>query len=262
MSTGATPGRCATVLGGAFVGTALAIFAGASLATAELKQNEVAERLDQAAASTCSIIEGNCVQDPAIEPAPEETDQAADPADVPVSAPADGAPVPETAPTTVAPVGPSKIAIGDSVQLGAAAELEAAGFFVDAEESRAFVRGIDIVQALVDQGQLPDELVIHLGTNGPIRESEMEQLMVLVVDVPKVLLVENDVPKDYEVTNNSLMVNAASSRANVGVLYWNGLAGSCVGDCIYQDGYHLKSTGAAYYTALVTAAFASPDVFA
>jgi hypothetical protein len=118
------------------------------------------------------------------------------------------------------------------------------------------------VQALVDQGQLPDELVIHLGTNGPIRESEMEQMMALVVDIPKVLLVENDVPRDYEATNNSLMVNAASSRANVGVLYWNGLAGSCVGDCIYQDGFHLKTPGAEYYTSLVASAFANPEVFA
>ncbi len=250
------------MLGGAFVGTALAIFAGASLATAELKQNEVAERLGGAAASTCSVIEGTCTDELAIEAPPEEVDENVDPLDLPETAPpVDGEPVPETTPTTLAPVGPSKIAIGDSVLLGAAEELEAAGFAVDAEESRAFVRGIDIVQALVDQGQLPDELVIHLGTNGPINESQMEQMMALVVDVPKVLLVENDVPKDYEATNNSLMVNAASGRANVGVLYWNGLAGSCVGDCIYQDGYHLKSTGAAYYTSLVTAAFGNPAVF-
>jgi peptidoglycan/LPS O-acetylase OafA/YrhL len=250
------------VLGGAFVGTALAIFAGASLATAELKQNEVAQRLEESAEATCSLIEGNCNAEPAIEPSSAEADEAVDPVDTTIQPSADGEPGPETTTTTLAPVGPPKVAIGDSVLLGAAEELQGAGFAVDAEESRAFVRGIDIVQALVDQGQLPDELVIHLGTNGPIRESEMEQMMALVVDIPKVLLVENDVPRDYEATNNSLMVNAASSRANVGVLYWNGLAGSCVGDCIYQDGFHLKTPGAEYYTSLVASAFANPEVFA
>ena len=248
------------VLGGAFVGTALAIFAGASLATAELKQNEVAQRLDESAAATCSVIEGNCGDEPAVddEPAGDLTDDVTEPAETAVP-PGDGEPAPDT---TAPPPPPAlKLAIGDSVLLGAAEELQAAGFAVDADESRAFSRGIDIVQALVDQDRLPEELIIHLGTNGPIRESEMEQMMALVADVPKVLLVENDVPRDYEATNNALLVSAASSRSNVGVLYWNGLASGCVGDCIYQDGFHLKTVGAEYYTALITSAFADPAVF-
>jgi peptidoglycan/LPS O-acetylase OafA/YrhL len=246
------------VLGGAFIGTALAIFAGASLATAELKQNEVAQRLDEAAESTCSLIEGNCDQESDSEPAADEITA---PGENPDSTPADGEPLPDATTTTMPTASPSRIAIGDSVMLGAAEELQGEGFAVDAEESRAFGRGIEIVQTLVDQGQLPEELVIHLGTNGPIGKSEMEEMMALVVDVPKVLLVENDVPRDYELANNSLMVNAASSRSNVGVLYWNGLAGSCPGDCIYQDGFHLKTPGAEYYTSLVASAFVNPDVF-
>jgi len=103
--------------------------------------------------------------------------------------------------------------------LGAAEELQGAGFAVDAAESRAFVRGVDIVQSLADNGQLPEELVVHLGTNGPINESEMTQLLDLAATVPKVVLVQNDVPRDYEASNNALMVNEASARANVEVLY-------------------------------------------
>ena len=102
----------------------------------------------------------------------------------------------------------------------------------------------------------------HLGTNGEIAESEMDEMMALVANVPKVLLIENDVPRDYESSNNRLMINVASSRPNVGVLYWNGLAPQCPGDCIYQDGYHLKTPGAEYYASLVNAAFDNPDVFA
>jgi peptidoglycan/LPS O-acetylase OafA/YrhL len=253
------------VLGGAFVGTALAVFAGYGLATAELKQNEVAQRLEESAGFTCSVIEGNCDDEPKIEATPGEVnDEIVDPVDgseTTLAPPAEGEPAVDLATTAVVPAGPSKLAIGDSVMLGATEEMVAAGFFVDAEESRSFIRGIDIVQTLSDQGRLPDELVIHLGTNGPIGESEMEQMMALVANVPKVLLIENDVPRDYEATNNTLMVNAASSRANVGVLYWNGLAGGCVGDCIYQDGFHLKTPGAQYYTSLVASAFDSSDVF-
>lgn len=264
---------------GAVVGTALAVFAGASLATAELKQNEVAERLGESAAATCSVLEGNCLDDttePAVDPeiaAGSDPGAVVDPGAAPVDtttdveagagAPVEGAAVPETAPTTVAPpIAPRQLAIGDSVMLGAAEELQGAGFAVDAAESRAFSTGIDIIRTLTAQGSLPEELVVHLGTNGAILESEMSELMELIAPIPKVLLIENDVPRDYETTNNSLMVNAASSRSNVAVLYWNGLSSQCPGDCIYQDGFHLKTPGAEYYTTLITTVLADPTVFA
>lgn len=251
------------IVGGAFVGTALAVFAGYGLATAELKQNEVAEQLDRAAQSTCSVIEGTCGDDPAPDPEPgpvgSDVDDDPDAGEVPDTTVA-GEPVVETT-TTVAVARSTKVAIGDSVMQGAAEELEAAGFFVDAEESRAFVRGVDIVQFLADNDQLPDELVVHLGTNGQIRESEMTQMLDLAASVPKVLLVQNDVPRDYEADNNALMVNAASARPNVEVLYWDGLAAQCPGDCIYQDGYHLKTPGAEYYTTLITTVLADSTLF-
>ncbi len=254
------------VLGGAFVGTALAVFAGYGLATAELKQNEVAQRLEESAAATCSVIEGNCDDEAETEPAPGEIeDEIVDLAEVPettIDPPVDGEPVVDSATTTEVPAGPSKIAIGDSVMLGAAEELQGVGFAVDAEESRDFVRGVDIVQALADNGQLPAELVVHLGTNGPINESEMTQMLDLAATVPRVLLVQNDVPRDYEASNNALMVNAASGRANVEVLYWDGLAAQCPGDCIYQDGFHLKTPGAEYYTTLITTVLADAALFA
>ncbi len=246
------------VLGGAFVGTALAVFAAASLATAELKQNEVAERLDQSTDATCSVLEGTC-DDPS---ASTPTSVAEDPVDTvttQVDSDADGAT--ESTTTVAAEPAPDRLAIGDSVMLGAAEELQAAGFLVDAAESRSFVRGIDVVQALNDQDRLPRELVIHLGTNGPITAAEMDQMMALVATVPRVLLVENDVPREYVADNNALMVSAASNHPNVAVLYWSGLASQCQGDCIYQDGYHLKSTGAEYYTLLINNSLADNSLF-
>ena len=57
--------------------------------------------------------------------------------------------------------------------LGAATQLAADGFLVDAVESRAFVNGLDTVQQLNQQGRLGDVVVVHLGTNGPISTSDM-----------------------------------------------------------------------------------------
>ena len=249
------------VLGGVFVGTALAIFAGASLATAELKQNEVDESLKQSAAATCSVLLGTCDDEPQAAAGPEI---ASTPEPVPVASDGSDTPAePATVETTVPlPVAPQKFAIGDSVMLGAADELKAAGFTVDAGESRAFVRGIDVVQALSDRSRLPQELVIHLGTNGPISSDQMDMMMRLVANVPKVLLIQNVVPDgSYDEDNNLLMINVASSLANVEVLYWDGLAQQCQGDCIYQDGIHLKSTGAAYYTTLIETVLADGSLF-
>lgn len=259
------------VLGGAFVGTALAIFAGASLATAELKQNAVDETFRDNKDSVCSVLQGTCDDEPeaGAEPEPEPTPQPdpaeADILDTPVESgeePVDE--VPETTVETTVPLPgvPQRFAIGDSVMLGAADELKESGFTVDAAESRAFVRGLDVVQALSDRGQLPQELVIHLGTNGPISSDRMNAMMSLVTGVPKVLLIQNVVPDgSYDEENNLLMVNVASGLPNVEVLYWDGLAQQCQGDCIYQDGIHLKSTGAAYYTALIETVLADDSLF-
>ena len=253
------------VLIGAFVGTALAVFAGYGLATAELKQNEVAQSLKQSAGATCSVIEGNCGDKADSTPVLGDVESgSADVGEMPVTSidfGAEDAQVVDAVTTTEILEGPSKLAIGDSVMLGAAEELQAAGFAVDAAESRAFVRGVDILQSLADNGQLPEELVVHLGTNGPIDETEMSQLLDLAATVPKVVLVQNDVSRDYEASNNTLMVNEASGRSNVEVLYWDGLAAQCPGDCIYQDGYHLKTPGAEYYTALITTVLGDAALF-
>ena len=241
--------------------------AGASLATAELKQNAVDESLKQSAGATCSVLLGTCNGVPEASTGPEIASTlelapvTSDGSDTPAE-PAEG--IPETTVETSVPLpaAPEKFAIGDSVMLGAADELKAAGFIVDATESRAFVRGIDVVQALSDRSQLPQELVIHLGTNGPISNDQMDMMMRLVANVPKVLLIQNVVPDGtYDEDNNLIMINVASSLANVEVLYWDGLAQQCQGDCIYQDGIHLKSTGAAYYTALIETVLADGSLF-
>ena len=58
--------------------------------------------------------------------------------------------------------------LGDSVMLGAAGNLAAAGFCVDAVVSRAFVNGLDQVIRLRADGRLGSTVVVSLGTNGRI----------------------------------------------------------------------------------------------
>ncbi len=279
-----TAGQRKGALGGAAIATLLAVFAVGSMATAELKQNEVAQGIEAGKEFSCNIVTGeNCDDASASEPVtdpevadtldPNASDDAFDQVpgatDVPTGEVVDSAPestvdpnasgdavapVPgSTEPPPTEPVAVTKVAIGDSVMLGAAGSLTERGFTVDAAESRAWVTGIDIVEALQRDGRLPGVLVLHLGTNGPIGQAGMDRMMAAVASVPQVLLVTNDLPdnQDLAASNNALMIAAASAYPNVEVLYWDGLASQCVDDCLYQDGIHLKSAGQRYYAQLI-----------
>ena len=60
-------------------------------------------------------------------------------------------------------------ALGDSVMLGAAGNLAAAGFCVDAVQSRAFISGLDQVIRLHAEGRLGQTVVVSLGHERPDR---------------------------------------------------------------------------------------------
>lgn len=269
------PSRRGAVVGAA-VGTALAVFAGTSLATAELKQNDVAESLGAGAAATCDVVnDPTCGQSPddgvakdgglggtdgavpgtistvdnSNAAAGESGDRASD-ASTPV------VPGSTSAPPTTAAVPIQALALGDSVMLGAAPALGNLGFTVDARESRAFTDGLDTVLQLEEQGRLGDTVVVHLGTNGPISESDMTRMMDALSGVANVLLVTNSLPARYNYTddNNALIINAAATYTNAQALYWNDLVGSCPGECLYDDEIHLRPAGQSYYAQLVAGA--------
>ncbi len=232
------------MLAGAFAGTALTIVAAGSLATADLQQTEYEQTQRAGAAAACDVLaDPNCGSDP---PAPATT--------VPPATVA-GAVPPTTdvpVPTTTTPPPPiERLAIGDSVMVGAIPALNELGFVVDAKESLQFTNGVELVEELRATNRLGEILVIHLGTNGPFEEEDMAALMAAVVDVPTVLLLTNDVDRDYTAGNNGLIYDAVNQYPNVQLLDWQGLARSCPGDCFYSDDVHLRPEGQEYYAALV-----------
>jgi hypothetical protein len=79
-------------------------------------------------------------------------------------------------------------------------------------------------------------------------------MMETLEDVPQVLLVSTDIPRDWTAANNSLIYNTATAYSNVSLLDWAGLDDSCPGDCFYSDGYHLRPDGQVYYANLINSA--------
>jgi peptidoglycan/LPS O-acetylase OafA/YrhL len=286
---GPSAGQRRGLLIGAMLGVALSIFAVGSMATAELKQNNVQQTLEDAEEFVCDALRdigcdgvddfdedgnpitaqgeaatsatdsgGGAIFNPNEDQSGEvpvegglraDTDSLEDPnaADVEGAVPGSTAvPVVEPVPAAIA-----KLAVGDSVMRGAAAELAKDGFTVDAIESRAWVNGLSFVEGLGQQNRLPETLVIHLGTNGAIGEANMDRMMTAVAEVPTVVLLTNDVDRPYTADNNALIYDAASQNANVTVLEWQALTASCTDDCFESDGLHLKPAGQRYYAALV-----------
>jgi peptidoglycan/LPS O-acetylase OafA/YrhL len=249
------------LLGVGAVVAALSVFAGVSLATASVEENEVRQTLEQGAEFTCDVVnDPTCSGAEPNDPTVVTTDATApdvttDPSGSVVTPP----PPAETTTTTTQPPAPiAQFALGDSVMLGAAGELTNRGFVVDAAENRQFSDGLAIVQQLNAADRLGDVVVVHLGTNGDIEADDLTAMMDALAGVPQVLLLTIDVDRSWTDGNNALILDAASTRQNVSVLYWGDLDDSCPGDCFQSDGFHLRPDGQAYYAALIEGALQAP----
>ena len=244
---------------------AISVFAVANLATAQLKQNEIAQSLDQGAGSVTNIEDlldtttttgaptttGTTV--PAPGPGTNSTvPQTATTLPTPTTVPATVAATPPPA-TVAAPTIPANpiFAIGDSVMLGAADELEEKGILVDAVVSRQMKTMVPVVQQLAAAGRLGPAVVVSLGTNGNLGDQTMTEFFTALAGVPKVLVLTVHAPRDYVVANNAKLQALPSQFPNVTVLYWDQLANDCPGNCFYNDGIHLRQAGQDYYAGLI-----------
>jgi peptidoglycan/LPS O-acetylase OafA/YrhL len=172
------------------------------------------------------------------------------------TAPAAGTPTtaPGTPTTTVT-------AIGDSVMLGAYVPLKstidtmfnAPVTGVDAAESRQFSTGVDIIQSYKDQGQLGQDVIVQLGTNGTIDPGEFDRMMGILSDRKKVIIVNAKVPRPWEQQVNDTMAAGVKKYGNAVLLDWHDYGGAHP-EFFYDDGIHLRPEGATAYAQFVARA--------
>ncbi|MEZ0449150.1 acyltransferase family protein [Cellulomonas sp. ICMP 17802] len=183
-------------------------------------------------------------------PQPAVTSLRPSPTHTPTATPtvtASPTPTPTVTPTAVAPVAPpppppeqigGASAFGDSVMLGAAPELTARGIAVDAVESRQFGAMVDLVRAAAAAGTLGHTVIVHGGTNGPIDERTLRDLLELTKD-RRVYLVNVHVPRTWAAYDNDLFARVGPEYPNAHVLDWNTLATGNRG-WLYSDDIHLR----------------------
>ena len=156
---------------------------------------------------------------------------------------------PTTTTTTTRPVGPGfnagqVTAVGDSVMLDYQDPLEASipGVNVNAAVSRQWTDGEYILQTLKEEGQLGGDVIVGLGTNGPITDTDFDSMMSILAGASRVVFVNVHVDRPWQDPNNAVLASGAARYPNVVVADWASLAAQNP-QWFGPDGTHLAIDG-------------------
>ena len=157
--------------------------------------------------------------------------------------------------------------IGDSVMLGALTDVGNDGVeeaflqdistisdqvTVSAAKNRQWYELRGIIRDLDRQNEIGEIVVIHLGNNGVIDESIINESLELLQDARKVLLINVRVPRRWENKVNNLLSEAVIRFENTELLDWYSLSNNKP-EYFSRDGVHTIPIGARYYVdAIIT----------
>ncbi|TSA55001.1 MAG: hypothetical protein D4R44_00470, partial [Actinobacteria bacterium] len=209
------------------VAAVVPVFAIFSLATADVKLDEIGQSLDDGQSSVVDVMSTTTVV------ASTETTVIA------------------TQPTTLDGQVIEIVAIGDSVMLGAAKVLTERGITVDALKSRPFRQALEIANYLKSVNRLGEIVIIHLGTNNYVDQKTLDEIMVPLADVDTVVFVTNHVPsKKWQDPNNVLLRAMPDLYGNVKIIDWYTIA-EAHPEYLYGDKIHLNPEGQVVYADLL-----------
>lgn len=150
------------------------------------------------------------------------------------------------------------IAIGDSVMLGAKSQLRDRGVdVIDAAVSRQAATGPGLLRKRGEE--LPEHVVVHLGTNGTYTLKMCKQLIRAAGQQRRVYLVTVKVPRKWESVNNDMLrsCDRAFRSDRVVLLDWNAAATKNP-SYLYADGVHLRPEGARAFARMIERAVTAP----
>jgi len=156
----------------------------------------------------------------------------------------------------------SPIAIGESVMLGAAPQLTAAGIRVDAVVSRQGGNTANVIANYRAQGQLGRIVIIQTGTNGFVMDPVLDQIMASLPpdQTPIVVFLTVRAPRRWIDPNNGRIRALPQRYPNVRVLDWAELSHQIEGQ-FAPDGYHLGSLFAKqFYANAIFDAIGHPEL--
>ncbi|WP_284854074.1 acyltransferase family protein [Corynebacterium sp. MSK072] len=155
----------------------------------------------------------------------------------------------DDAKTRPIPKGTDITAIGDSVMLAASDALSQRfpGIYIDAQESRHYTVGIQILQQMKDAGTLRDTVFLGFGTNGAAQPNQISQAMDIIGKDHTVVMVVPYGDREWMAQSQQDVIDAAKEYDNAYIADWCGYAENNP-DMLYSDGVHPLPEGATGYS--------------
>ena len=160
------------------------------------------------------------------------------------------APAPVMA-TTVLPQG-RVVGLGDSVLLEAKAQLERRlpDASIDGEVGRQFKELLGVARSRRASGQLGQVVILQLGNNGPVTASQFDDIMDVLRDVRRVVVINVKVPRPWEGPNNAMLASGVGRWPNAVLMDWH-KHGAAHPELFAEDGTHMGPTGVSIFVELV-----------
>lgn len=147
------------------------------------------------------------------------------------------------------------LAIGDSVMLAAAPELQTAfpGIAIDAVVSRQLRDAEQIVADAIAAGAMRPVLVIGLGTNGWIERSSLDAILAMLPRDTLMIVVNVQAPRDWTPDVNAILGEFARTERDVELSNWYDAIQPQL-DVLAPDEIHMGPAGARIYAAALASA--------
>lgn len=143
--------------------------------------------------------------------------------------------------------------VGDSILLGAAAPLTEVfpQSYIDGKVGRQLSQSSDVVQSLLDSGNMNDIVVVVLGSNGPFTEEQLDSLMSMLGD-REVFLMNTHVPREWQDNVNAMLQAYAdkSKKDNFHLIDWKSFIEQHP-EWLYDDDTHPTPEGAEQFSKLI-----------
>ena len=195
-------------------------------------------------------------------PAPEMPKTDTMPSATPDTASSDATPEADTkaGKTSTSPLVEGRVtAIGDSVMIGAFEELDRAidDLAMRADVGMQAAGVIEIAQKRRAAGDLGEDVVVHIGSNGPLGEDQFDEMMRPLKDARRVVFVNLKVPRPWEQRNNDMLAEGVQRYPNAVLMDWHAATADRP-ELFVEDGIHLQREGQRIYADLIAAHLEAP----
>jgi peptidoglycan/LPS O-acetylase OafA/YrhL len=164
-----------------------------------------------------------------------------------------------TTTTALPPAGQGVTAIGDSIMIDMAPDLQRMlpGIIIDAQVGQQLYQVQSQVAQLKAAGDIGNQLILELGTNEFFSVAQLESLLNSLGPMKKIVLANTRVPEPWEIPVNQTIATVAQTYPNATLVDWY-TASANQPQYFEPDGIHLSPAGSQYYATLITQALEAP----